>query len=168
MEVNKIPNILAYENETECCPIFKPEEWDDKKFVFKNKLFAKGTTINFLHMPLTMGSMMTKSWKMITDAKADSKDEFIVLSYDPSPWKGEHYFSVNKDVPGMEMVKLSGTYLTKAFEGPYKDAGKWVKEMGEFAKGKGKELKKLYFFYTTCPKCAKHYGKNYTIGFAEI
>ena len=168
MEVNKIPNILAYENETGCCPILKPEEWDDKKFVFDKKLFALGKTINLLHMPLNMAGMMTKSWKKITDAKADSKNEFILLSYDPSAWRGEHYFSVTKKVPGMEMSEISGTFITKVFEGPYKDAGKWVKEMEKFVKSKNEKLKKLYLFYTTCPKCAKHYGKNYTVGFAEI
>lgn len=28
--------------------------------------------------------------------------------------------------------------------------------------------KKVYFFYTICPKCAKYYGKNYVIGVAEV
>ena len=53
-------------------------------------------------------------------------------------------------------------------EGPFKDVGKWMKELKAFAKEKDKEPKKLYFFYTTCPKCAQHYGKNYVVGFAEI
>ncbi|MHC4509420.1 MAG: hydrolase [Planctomycetota bacterium] len=26
----------------------------------------------------------------------------------------------------------------------------------------------MYFFYTTCPKCAKVYGKNYTVLLAKI
>ena len=26
---------------------------------------------------------------------------------------------------------------------------------------------KIWFFYTTCPKCAKAYGKNYVVGVAE-
>jgi len=25
-----------------------------------------------------------------------------------------------------------------------------------------------FFYYTTCPKCAKHYGKNYVVAFAEV
>ncbi|TSC95766.1 MAG: hypothetical protein Athens101410_353 [Parcubacteria group bacterium Athens1014_10] len=31
-----------------------------------------------------------------------------------------------------------------------------------------KEIKKMYFFYTTRPKCAKTYGKNHTVILAEI
>jgi hypothetical protein len=92
----------------------------------------------------------------------------IVLSYDPSAWTGEHYFSVSKDVPGQEMVRLTGDYLTKVFEGPYKNAPAWEKEMQTFARQKGKQVKKTYFFYTTCPKCAKFYGKNYVVAISEL
>ncbi|MCX6002853.1 MAG: hypothetical protein NTX46_00125 [Chloroflexi bacterium] len=66
------------------------------------------------------------------------------------------------------MATLSGTYLTKVFEGPYKDIGKWAKTMDDYVKSKGKIIKKLYFSYTTCPKCAKAYGKNYMVLFAQI
>lgn len=52
--------------------------------------------------------------------------------------------------------------------GPYQNAGKWAREMTECVKTKGKVLKKLYFSYTTCPKCAKVYGKNYVVLFAQI
>ena len=167
MEVNQIPKIDMSNNETDCCPKFDPEPWDNKEFTFENKLFAKANTINFLHMPLNMGSVMTKSWKKIQEADAVA-EEFIMLSYDPSSWKGEHYFAVTKEIEGMENVRLSGTYITKVFEGEFKEAGKWIKEMENFVKEKGKTQKKLYFFYTTCPKCAKHYGKNYVVGFAEV
>ena len=43
-----------------------------------------------------------------------------------------------------------------------------VKEMKVYVKAKGKEIKKMYFFYTTCPACAKVYGKNYTVILAEV
>jgi hypothetical protein len=66
------------------------------------------------------------------------------------------------------MVKISGTFLSKVFEGDYKSIGKWIKEMQEYVKSKGKEIKKMYFFYTTCPACAKYYGKNYTVILAEV
>jgi hypothetical protein len=75
---------------------------------------------------------------------------------------------VTKDVPDAVMVRLSGRYLTKVFEGPYRDAGRWVKETEKFVADSGKQLRRLYFFYTTCPRCAKHYGKNFVVAFAEI
>ena len=70
--------------------------------------------------------------------------------------------------PTRRWFSLTGDFLVKVYEGPYRDAGKWVKDMQSRVVSAGKQLRKLYFFYTTCPKCAKHYGKNYVVAFAEI
>jgi hypothetical protein len=66
------------------------------------------------------------------------------------------------------MVYLSGDFLTKVFEGPFANARQWCAEMEDEVKAKGKRLDTMYFFYTTCPKCAKHYGKNYVVGVAKV
>ena len=65
------------------------------------------------------------------------------------------------------MVSLDGDYVTKVFEGPYRDAKNWHDEMMNDAKNRGHEDAGVYMFYTTCPKCAKAYGKNYVVGVAE-
>jgi len=91
-----------------------------------------------------------------------------MLTDEKSLWGADIYIDVAKDVSGAQMAKLSGTFLTKVFEGPYQNAGKWAVEMKEYVKSKGEELKKLYFSYTTCPRCAKAYGKNYVVLFAQI
>ncbi len=156
-------------NEKICCPEFDPTPWEDKEISWDNKLFIKETTVSLFHIPLNFGSMMKKACDKIEKAGAgfDMKD-WIILSYDPSPWKGEHYLAVTKEVPDSENVRISGTFLAKVFEGPYKNVGKWHKEMEELVKNKGKEVKKIYFYYTTCPKCAKKWGKNYVVGLAQI
>jgi hypothetical protein len=121
-----------------------------------------------MHIPLNMDWMMKKTWKKFLETDAAPTTEYLVLSTDPSPWRGDHYFTVTKDVPNAEMATLSGNYLTKVFEGPYRNAGRWVREMQQFLFAKGKQLRKLYVFYTTCPKCAKHFGKNYVVAFAGL
>lgn len=167
MTLNELPK-MNMTTETGCCPKFDPGPWDEQEFVFEDKLFAVGKTWNFFHIPLNIGSMFTKMLKKIMDEGAAPSDYYLTLSYDPSMWRGEHFFAVEKEIPGVEMRKLSGRYLTKVFEGPFKDAGNWAKQMEEYVTEKNETLKKLYFFYTTCPKCAKHYGKNYVVGFAEV
>jgi len=77
-------------------------------------------------------------------------------------------FEVTKDVPGLKKVQISGTFLSKVFEGPFSSVKKWVGEMAEYAERKGKRVEKLYFFYTTCPACAKKYGKNYVVLLAKV
>ena len=121
-----------------------------------------------MHIPLNMGSVVQKTFKKIKDAGAEPEDWFLFLATDPSPWRGELYFGVTKQVPGAENTTLSGDFLTKVFEGPYRDAGKWVQETQEYVRSQGREMKKLYFFYTACPKCAEHFGKNYVVAFAQV
>ncbi|MFC2062413.1 hydrolase [Chloroflexota bacterium] len=108
-------------------------------------------------------------WEQIEDAGAKPyTNDFIMLAYDPSPWKGELYINVTKEVPGAENVRFSGTYLTKVFDGPFNAVSKWLREMAQYVTRKGKQAKKYYCYYTICPKCAKVYGHNYVVVFAEV
>jgi hypothetical protein len=168
METNLTPRYDMSDNETGCCPRFKPEGWDGQDLHFRDKLFVKASTLSLFHIPLNMGRVIPRVLKAIDDSKSVNWEEAIILSHDPSPWRGDHYFAVSKDVPGQEMVRLSGDYLTKVFEGPYRNAPQWGREMEELLASRGKKLKRMFFFYTTCPKCAKHYGKNYVVGVAEL
>ena len=85
-----------------------------------------------------------------------------------SLWGADIYLAVDREIPGARIKKLSGTFLTKVFEGPYRHAGKWARAMEAYATGKGQTVKKLYFHYATCPTCAKHYGKNHAVLFAKV
>jgi hypothetical protein len=157
------------ENETNCCSIPAVEEWDGAEFSWENKKFIRDYTFNIIHIPLNMGKVIARMWDKIKKSKAETpQNEWMLLSTDPSPWKGEHYASVSKEVDGAENVTLSGNFITKVFEGDYKEAKNWSSEMEDYVRSKGKEMKKLYFFYTLCPKCVQHYGKNYTIAFAQV
>lgn len=164
---NHVPPIDLTKSTTGCCTLIEPEEWDGQTIVFDDKLFAKATVRSFMYVPLNMGSVMKKTQAKIDAANA-RVDDFVILSYDASPWHSEQYLAVSDPVPGLEMTRLTGTYLTKVYEGQYKDAGKWHKQLLEYASSKGKKATKTYFFYTTCPKCAKTYGKNYVVGFAQV
>lgn len=163
-----LPKIDMDNTETGCCPRFDAQAWDNQEFTFQDRLFVRAKTINFLHIPLNIGPVFTRTCAQIRQAGAETRDQYLILSTDTSPWRGEHYFAVTKEVPGADNVRLSGNYLTKLFEGPYSDARKWVKQTQEYVVSQGQQMRKLYFFYTTCPKCAKHYGKNYVVAFAEV
>ena len=154
-------------NETGCCPRFNPEAWEEKEITWTDKLFVKDKVRSFLHIPLNFGQVMVKNMEKIQKAGASSK-EMIVLSDEKSMWGSDIYIAVEKDFIGSEIVKISGTFLTKVFEGQYKDMNKWMRDMNSFVTSKGKTAKKTYFFYTTCPKCAKVYGKNYVVILAEV
>lgn len=164
-----LPNTYTSKNETGCCAVPNINEWQNKQLEFTNQRFIRMHTKSFLFVPLNIAKIMKRLDASARAANATMAPEnAIILSRDISPWKAEQYYGVTKPVEGQDNVVLNGTYLSKVFEGPYKDARKWYQAMQEYATQKDKRIKKLYFFYTTCPKCAKHYGKNYTIGLAEV
>jgi hypothetical protein len=155
------------DNETGCCPRFHPEPWDNQELHFEHKPFVRASTISLFHVPLNMGSVFRRTFEAIEQAHA-AHGGFLVLSHDDSAWHAEHLFAVAQPVPGADMVHLSGEFLTKVFEGPYSDARTWCGDMERHVRAKGRQLDTMYFFYTTCPKCAKHYGKNYVVGIAKV
>ena len=154
-----------------CCPKFNPDLWNEKTHKWKEKLFIKDTVRQIFHMslPSSIKKTVTRMWEKAQEVKADPDiKDFLLLAYDPSPWKSELYMTITKEIPGAENVKLSGTYLSKVFDGPYNAVPKWIKEMEKYVSSKGKKTKKYYFYFTTCPKCAKIYGHNYAVAFAQV
>ncbi len=158
---------LYEESETGCCPRFEPAPWNEKEITWNDKLFLKDHVRSFLHIPLNMNKIMVKNMEKIKEANALAPEPLMITD-ENSLWGADIYIAVSKEVPGSEMEKISGTFLSKVFEGPYKNAGKWANEMKKYVLSKGKEPKSMYFFYTTCPKCAEFYGKNYVVLLAKV
>jgi hypothetical protein len=158
---------MSVGNPDECCPRFDPEPWDGQELVWQDKRFVKDRVTSFLRFPLNFGAVMKRNVGRI-EAAAAKAENMVVLSDENSLWGSDVYLEVTKDVPGANMAGISGTFLCKVFEGPYGSMRKWTKEMEAFVQSKGKSPQKLYFFYTTCPKCAKKYGKNYVVILAQV
>jgi hypothetical protein len=157
-------NIKTFE--TGCCPQFDPSKYDEKEVQFDNKLFLKDHVTSLFHIPLNFGKVMTRSMSIIENSDAEAVEQ-LVLTDENSLWGSDVYIHVDKEIPDATMERISGNFLTKVFEGPYKDIGKFVKEMKSYFKSKSKDLKKLYLYYLYCPKCSKEYGRNYIVLFGK-
>jgi hypothetical protein len=118
-------------------------------------------------MPVNFGGVMRKLDRKVRDAGAGIIDN-LCLSDHTSKWNMDVYLAVNKNIPDANNVLLSGKFLSKVYEGPFKDTKKWCDDFEAYAKEQGYEIKKWFMWYTTCPKCAKKYGKNYVVIIAEI
>ncbi len=167
-EVNNLPFIDPKNSETGCCPKFSPEPWDEKTIVLDDMLFAKASTKSLFYMPLNLGKVFTNVQKAIDRSHANLESGYLTLSQDVSKWKADHYFHVSKEVPELEMVRMSGTFMTKVFNANFKQFPELIKKLETFIQSKGYEMKEFFVFYTTCPKCAKHYGHNYMVFFGRI
>ena len=146
----------------ECCPKFEPEPWDGKIFEWENKKFIKDKVFTLFYMPLNFGSVMRRLNAKVEKAGATMPD-WLCLSDHTSSWNMDLYLAVDKDVADVEIVRLTGKFFSKVYEGPFRDTKKWYTDFEKVVKEKGLQLKKMYFWYTTCPKCAKKYGKNYVV-----
>ena len=151
----------------ECCPRFNPEPWDDKEIVWEGKRFLKDRVRSFLHIPLNLGAVMKRNVAKIEAANAKSPT-MVVLSDENSLWGADVYIEVEKDVPNAAMATISGTFLSRVFEGPYSQVRHWIQSMEKAVADKGKTMQTLYCYYTTCPKCARKYGKNYVVLLARV
>ncbi len=154
-------------NDEHCCPRFDPEPWDGKTITWRDKRFVRDRVASFLHLPLNYGAVMARNVDMVRAKGAETAGR-VILTDENSLWGADVYFEVSKDIPGAKMASISGTFLCKVFEGPYRNIGSWVETMKAWVSSQDKSIRKLYFYYTTCPKCAKKYGKNYVVILAEI
>jgi hypothetical protein len=153
---------MVREQTDECCPLFEPGPWDEETIIWKNKMFIKDRVRCFLHIPINIASVLKRGMEKIAAADVESSD-MIILSDDNSLWGADIYISVDANVPNAEMATLTGAYLSKVFEGPYNNMRQWMNEMDSYVKAQGKTQKSMLSYYTTCPKCAKKYGKNYVV-----
>lgn len=154
-------------SESVCCPKFNPKPWDKKVLVWKNKKFIKGSVFTLFFIPINFGSVITKLMTQAEKSKAKLQNN-LCLSDHTSKFNMNIYLVVDKNVKGAENVSLSGKFLSKVYEGDYSDTEKWCNDFKVYAKSKKLEIKKWYMRYTTCPKCAKKYGKNYTVIIAKV
>lgn len=156
----------------ECCPVFHPEKWSEKKFNWEDKKFIKATVPTFFHIPLPpmIGNRITKLMKKAEEAQSleTNKEDILVLFTDPHAFMSEIYLGVTDFVPKAKNTTLSGTFVSKVFDGAYKDIPRFIKQMNSYLKNLNEKAKRYYVHYAYCPKCAREAGHNYMVLFAEI
>ena len=156
----------------ECCPTFSPKKWDNKSFSWEDKPFIQESVPAFLHIPSKkmLGKKITKMMQLSEEAHqlAEDKTDILLLFMDPHAFRSNIYLSVMDTVPNANNTTLSGTFMTKVFDGPFKAVPKFIQEMESHLKEQQKQVKNYYVHYAYCPKCAKEKGHNYMVVFAEV
>jgi hypothetical protein len=110
----------------------------------------------------------------LAETNYDNAETGCCARLDPAQWDGRLFEWNDKrflkdHVRALFHVPINmATVLTKTFEGPYRDMGKWSRSMDAFVAAKGYVTKGHLFYYATCPSCAKHFGKNHVVIFAEL
>lgn len=154
-------------NESVCCPQFDPGPWDDRMIEWKNKKFVKDNVFTFFFMPVNFGRVMRRIDKKVRAAGAGMQD-YLALSDHTSKWNMDLYVAVDREVAGIENTTLTGNFYSKVYEGPFNATAKWCHDFENIVKARGLGIKRWFMWYTTCPKCAKKYGKNYVAIISEL
>lgn len=152
---------------TGCCPPFDPAPWDDQIIEWSEKLFIKDKVFCILNMPVNFGQVMTRIMTKAYKSGITVPDA-LCLSHHTSKWNMDVYLAVDKEMPDSENVKLSGKFYSHVYEGDFRKTGEWCVDFEKKAREKQITTGRMYMWYTTCPKCAKVYGKNYVAIIAEI
>lgn len=134
---------------------------------WKNKLFVQDNVFTLFFMPVNFGSVITRMMKKVEKANATAIGN-MCLSDHTNMFNMNIYLATDRKIPDAKNVAISGTFYSKAYEGDFNKTGEWCKDFENTVKKKGKTVKKWYMWYTTCPKCAKVYGKNYVVIFGEL
>jgi hypothetical protein len=129
---------------------------------WKEKAFIKDSVFTLFYIPFNFGKVMKRLDEKVRGAGATMPD-WLCLSDHTSKWNMDVYLAVDKEIPGAENTTLSGNFYSKVYEGSFKDTAKWGEDYKRLVKAKGLSIKKWFMWYTTCPKCAKKYGKNYSV-----
>ena len=167
--ITQMPKTYTNINETGCCALPNVEAWQRAVIDFDNRRFIRLHTRSMMFVPLNMDDIMTELQQRAEKAGATMPpEEVMTLSRDLTPWRAEQLYAVSKEVPGADNVVLNGKFASMVFEGDYSKAKEWFDEMAKYSEELGKKSEEIYFFYTTCPKCAEHYGKNYVVGLAKL
>lgn len=156
----------------ECCPEFDVSKWDKKREVWENRLFIRETMPTLFHMPFpsTIGKKITGMYGLVdkADAHLADKTDTLILFRDPSAFRSEIYYSVSKKVGDAVNSEISGTFVSRVFDGKYNEIPKFIKEMNRYLNESGESAKDYYIHYAYCPLCARKYGHNYITLFAKI
>ncbi len=151
----------------ECCPRFDPAPWDGKVFDWNGKKFIKDRVFTLFYIPMNFGRVITRMMAKVERSGASVPD-WLCLSDHTSKWNMDLYLAVDRDIEGAETVPLSGKMLSRVYEGDFRNTGKWCADFEKRAGEEGLSIKKWFMWYTTCPKCAKKYGKNYVVIMAKV
>lgn len=168
---NPLPFTDLSDNPTGCCPRFNPEPWDQQEIQFTGLTFLVAQTRSLFYVPLNLGRVMDKTQKAIDRVGAAPTDRYLLLSRDQGPFRADYLMLVNGQappVPGYYTTTIDGTWYCRVYEGPFGSMGSWMKDFSARLKERRSDGKEMMSFYTTCPKCAKFYGKNYVVLLGKV
>ena len=113
-------------------PRFDRESWDDVEFVWNNKPFIKVAVPEILRFPL-VDSIDTVNQSLLRKAYTlnviPNDDQALLLRHPVSPWKEEVLLAVNQPIEDKSLVRITGTFRSKVYEGKSSRLRSFIRQM---------------------------------------
>ncbi len=148
------------------CPRLDPAQWEGTRHAWKDRPFVVEPYRAIAHIPL---GITGKLERIMPDLKARGllADPVQVLFRNERFFGGELWIALSREEPGLATRRISGEFLSKYFEGQYRQAGQWYRQAAEACRAAGTEAAELLAWYATCPKCAEKLGHVQAVIFAR-
>jgi hypothetical protein len=152
-----------------CCEDIDLSKWKLRRIVWKRKPFYVVRHGSFFHIPIGFGKAIIGGLEIVKKKYYTPSPEFV-LSKETGWFSAKMMFPVNKaSTSDPNIEELTGTFVTRGFQGSYSQMGNFIRVFNEQVKQKfGKKPSELYFWYANCPKCAPKQGGPKIIIFGRI
>jgi len=152
-----------------CCRNIDLSKWNLKQVKWKRKPFYVVKYGTFFHIPLGIGKAMVQGMETAVKKYHTPQPDFW-LSKDTGLFSAKMMFSVERaSSSDPDIEELTGTFVARGFQGPYKNMGNFIRVFIEQVQQKFKKKPtELLFWYVNCPKCAKKQGGPKIVIFGKI
>ena len=162
-----ISNMTKYNFEKEIYwTKFNAALWDENIFEWKRKNLSKTRYLQFF-TPEIFGSVLKKPDKQIRNKNAVIPDNTGISDH-TLKLNMDIYIAVDKEIPGGQNTTMSGTFVSKFTKDHPVIPKSGTKISLRVAKLRDIKTDKIFMWFTTCPKCAKKYGKNYVVFWLKL
>jgi effector-binding domain-containing protein len=154
-----------------CCPKIKKKDWDFKKHDWKNTAFYTKGFFQIFHMPLNIGSAISKGFKELENKGYKMKSPYIILQEETGFLKGRVLFKLDKKPKEKDsnlIVLKKATLYSKYYKGEFRGLSKAFKELMKFLEKKKLEPKQFFTWTVDCPECWKERGGPTNVIFARV
>ena len=158
---------MTSSSQEKCCPRLEAGDWDKQRVEWRDKTFYKTKYRTLFHIPLNIGSVLTRAMKDV-EGRGIGEDPELMLSLEDSLFSSTLLLSIAEAPQDLPVERVSGTFVTRLFEGSYRNVKRWCDEVRQSLRDEGHEAQRLLFWYVTCPRCAKKYGGAQTVIFAQV
>lgn len=138
------------------CPSVDVKKYDNETITWKDRYFYITPQPCFFHEPINFAVRIENAFTYIQDKGLKFNEKKHMIVQKDGMFRGKLMLGVSK--PGKKVKgvhKLNKKFIAKSHVGSYKELGNTVRNLFKQAYKKGKILKGIYFWYTTCPECAK-------------